>query len=127
MDQMKIGHSYPLTAESHAALPQQRNSGKGDNTMPMRFTDNRPAAHQGDLPLATLEAIMRNSIFNASLPFGGWNAENASVSITNGAHQGTFYPGAGDYYFDISVNGGGVLHCLIANPSGENNEVLAIR
>ncbi|MEJ2322678.1 MAG: hypothetical protein P8Z31_10225 [Gammaproteobacteria bacterium] len=93
----------------------------------MRFTDNRPAAYRGDLPLATLEAIMMNSIYNRSLPFGGWNAESASVSITNGAHQGAFYPGLGEYYFDISVNGGGVLHCLIANPSNENSEVLGIR
>ena len=70
---------------------------------------------------------MMNSIYNRSLPFGGWNEENAAVSITNGAHQGAFYPEFGDYYFDISVNGGDVQHCLIANPSSANNEVLAIR
>jgi len=95
--------------------------------MPMVFTDNRSAAHQGNLPLATLQALMTNSIFDLTLPFRGWNAANAAVSITNGAHQGTFYPNLGDYYFDISVDGGGVQHCLIANPSNANNQVLAIR
>jgi len=100
---------------------------KGDNAMPMIFTDNRSAAHQGNLPLATLEAIMTNSIYDAALPFGGWNAANAAVSITNGAHEGTFYPALGNYYFDISVDAGPVQHCLIANPSNAQNQVLAIR
>jgi hypothetical protein len=95
--------------------------------MAMVFTDNRPAAHQGNLPLATLEAIMTNSIYDSALPFGGWNTGNAAVSITNGAHEGTYYPGLGNYYFDISVNGGSVQHCLITNPSTANNQVLGIR
>ena len=95
--------------------------------MPMTFTDNRPAAHQGNLPLATLQALMTNSIFDANLPFGGYNAANAAVSIQKGAHEGLFYAGLGNYYFDISVNGGDVLHCLIANPSTAHNQVLGIR
>jgi hypothetical protein len=95
--------------------------------MAMVFTDNRAVAHQGDLPLTTLEAIMRNSIYDSALPFGGWNTANAAVSITNGAHEGTYYPSLGNYYFDISVNGGTVQHCLITKPSSANNQVLAVR
>ena len=95
--------------------------------MAMTFTDNRSAAHQGNLPLATLQALMTNSIYDKDLPFGGYNTANAAISIQNGAHEGTFYPGLGNYYFDISVNGGDVLHCLIANPSDANKQVLGIR
>jgi hypothetical protein len=98
---------------------------KGNNPMPMVFIDNRPAAYQGNLPLATLQALMTNSIFDPTLPFHGWNAANAAVSITNGAHLGAAYP-LGNYYFDISVAGVVGLHCLIANPSNANNQVLGV-
>lgn len=94
--------------------------------MALSFIDARPAAHQGNLPLATLEAIMTNSIYTP--PFNGWSRANATIRITNGAHHGAFYPNYGDYYFDITVDADPtVLHCLISNPANANNHVLSVQ
>ncbi len=95
--------------------------------MPMNFIDARPAQHQGNLPFDTLKAIMNNSIYDKKLNFGVYNSSNATITVTNGAHEGTFYPGYGNYYFDIKVNAdGNIYHCLIKNPSDKNNQVLAV-
>ncbi len=92
----------------------------------MTFTDKRSNNQQGDLPLQALEAIMNNSKF--ALPFSDWNRNNFNITITKGAHQGTYYPDLkSSYYFDISVNGSAELHCVIPNPSDKNSNVLAVK
>lgn len=96
--------------------------------MPMKIEDARPSAYQGDLSLEILTALIKNSVYEPLLPFGGYNQTSSLVKITNGAHEGSFYGELGNYYFDIEVNNGGrKLHCLIKKNSTKNNQVLGVR
>lgn len=93
--------------------------------MALTIVDARPAAYQGNLSLATLTSIIDNSRFNTS--YGAWSTANATVTITRGAHEGSFYPDYNtNYYFDVTVSvQPGTFHSLLNNPSDANSSVLA--
>ena len=93
--------------------------------MTLTIVDARPAHYQGDLDLATLTAIIKNS---AATSYAAWDAANKTVTITKGAHDGTWYPPPNDtsYYFDVTVNGDTrEWHSLLRKPADDTSVVLA--
>lgn len=92
--------------------------------MALTIVDARPAQYQGDLTLAVLTAIIENSV---ATTYAAWDAANATVTITRGAHVGTTYfnPHT-DYYFDVRVTGDQRnWHSLLNNPADDTSIVLA--
>lgn len=93
--------------------------------MPLTIVDGRPPQYQGDLNLATLTAIIHNSV---ATTYAAWDAANKTVTITKGAHQGAWYPPPEntDYYFDVKVNGDPrEWHSLLTHPADNASVVLA--
>lgn len=93
--------------------------------MTLKFEDERPAAHKGDIDIEILKKIIANSFFNTT--YGAWNAAGSTIIFTNGAHEGTYYPAQKtNFYFDVKVDDDPrIWHSLLKNPSDENSNVLA--
>lgn len=93
--------------------------------MGLTIVDARPERYKGDLDFAILKDIINNSLYNTT--YGAWNTANKTVTITNGAHEGSFYPEYNtNYYFDVTVSGEArTWHSLLSKPAGKNSNVLA--
>ena len=75
------------------------------NVIPMDITDARGAQTQGDIALAGLQNLIL-----ASAPLAAWaNSAQHAIRITNGAHNGAWYPPPYNtsYYFDFEYVGAG--------------------
>ncbi|MGB3243908.1 MAG: hypothetical protein WBB25_05210 [Sulfitobacter sp.] len=93
--------------------------------MGLTIVDGRPEKYKGDLDFAILKDIINNSLYNTT--YSDWYKENKTVTITNGAHDGSFYPEyETNYYFDVVVSGDArTWHSLLKKPAGKNSSVLA--